>query len=183
MRRSKNYYTFRLVYCSLISALSAGIMLVTSMIPVGTYAAPIISGLLLISIVIEFGWEWALAVYSVVCVLAMMMSADKEAALYFVAFFGYYPALKALIENKISSRGKRIAVKLVIFNIAAVLGYFGATKLLMIPQEAFAIRGVFIPWLFLLVGNALFLLYDLAIIVYVKLYVKQFRRRLFRLFR
>ncbi len=183
MRRRKKYYTFRLVYCSLIAAISAGLMLIASVIPFGKYAAPVISGLLLISIVIEYGWEWAMAAFSVVGVLTLLLSSNKEPALYFVALFGYYPAIKAVLEEKIKHRGKRMVVKLLIFNAAAVLGYFAATRLLMIPEEAFSIRGFFNPLLFLLIGNVLFVLYDMAIVVYVRLYVKQFRDRVFRIFR
>lgn len=183
MRRRRQYYTFRLVYCSIIAAISAGLMLVASVIPFGKYAAPVISGLLLISIVIEYGWEWAMAAYSVVGVLALLLSSNKEPALYFVVLFGYYPAIKALLEQKIKSRGKRTAVKLLIFNAAAILGYFAATRLLMIPEDALAICGFFNPWVFLLAGNVLFLLYDMAIVVYVRLYVRQFRDRVFRYFR
>ena len=53
----------------------------------------------------------------------------------------------------------------------------------MIPEDALAIRGFFNPWVFLLAGNVLFLLYDMAIVVYVRLYVRQFRDRVFRYFR
>ena len=49
----------------------------------------------LIVAVIEIGGEnGAWMIYAAVAVLSLLFAADKEAALLFVLFFGYYPVLK-----------------------------------------------------------------------------------------
>ena len=92
--------TFKIALCAIIAALAVMLMLITSLIPVGTYALPCFAGALLIAIVIEYGAKWALGVYAVVSVLSFFVAGDKEAVLYFAMLFGYYPVLKAFIEGK-----------------------------------------------------------------------------------
>ena len=77
----------------IIAALSIVLMLLTSAIPTLTYAIPAIAGLLLVIIVIEVNKKWAFGVYFVVGVLSMLLVADKEAAVMYVMFFGYYPII------------------------------------------------------------------------------------------
>ena len=38
-------------------------------------------------------------IYAAVAVLSLLFAADKEAALLFVLFFGYYPVLKSFLER------------------------------------------------------------------------------------
>lgn len=55
--------------------------------------------ILLIAVVIELGAKWAWAVFAAISILSLFFAGDKEAALYFVMFFGFYPILKARIET------------------------------------------------------------------------------------
>lgn len=74
-------------------------MFLTGLIPIGTYALPAIAGVLLIVAVIEIGAKWAWMIYAAVAVLSLLFAADKEAALLFVLFFGYYPVLKSFFRT------------------------------------------------------------------------------------
>ena len=64
-----------------------------------TFALPALAGLLMIMIVIEMGARWAWPTFAVVAILSVFFVPDKQAALLYVIFFGYYPILKALIER------------------------------------------------------------------------------------
>ena len=96
--------TFRLAFCAVTAALEVVLMMITGVVPVGTYAFPCFAGALTLAIVIEYGWKWALGVFGVAAVLSALFAADKEAVLYFIAIFGYYPILKNPIERRIKNR-------------------------------------------------------------------------------
>lgn len=84
-----------------------------------TVALPAIAGCLIIPIVAELGIKWGFAEYAVCAVLSFLLASDREAALIYTLFFGCYPVIFGVI-GKIKSRAVQIAVKLVIFNAAAV---------------------------------------------------------------
>ena len=172
--------TFRLAFCSVIAALSVVLMLITSFIPIGTYALPCFAGILTVAVVIEYGRKWAFAVFAVVSLLSLFISADKEAVLYFIALFGYYPILKGIFEKHIKNRVLQYILKFVVFNAAAVVSFFIATMLLSVPLEEFEIFGVYLPVLFLLIGNVFFLFYDYAVTVILSQYVLKIRDKIFR---
>ncbi len=172
--------TFRLAFCSVIAALSVVLMLITSFIPIGTYALPCFAGILTVAVVIECGRKWAFAVFAVVSLLSLFISADKEAVLYFIALFGYYPILKGIFEKHIKNRVLQYILKFAVFNAAAVVSFFIATMLLSVPLEEFEIFGVYLPVLFLLIGNVFFLFYDYAVTVILSQYVLKIRDKIFR---
>ncbi len=171
--------TLRIAVCSIISALCVVLMMITTLIPIGTYALPCFAGILIIAVVIEYGIKWALGVFAVVALLSVFLAGDKEAVLYFIALFGYYPILKAFLESKLKSKLVQYLIKLAIFNIAAVGSFYIATLILSISLEEFTLFGVYVPWVFLIVGNIFFVIYDLAISVFVTAYVQKLRDKLF----
>ncbi len=91
--------TIRLAFCGVITALCTVTMFLTGLISIGTYALPAFAGILLIVVVVELGVGWAWPVYLASSVLSLLLAGDKEAAMLFVVFFGYYPILKAQIEG------------------------------------------------------------------------------------
>ena len=175
--------TFKIALCAIIAALAVMLMLITSLIPVGTYALPCFAGVLLIAIVIEYGAKWALGVYAVVSVLSFFVAGDKEAVLYFAMLFGYYPVLKAFIEGKLKSKLVQYVLKFALFNAAAVGSFFIATKLMAVPAEEFTFFGIYMPLVFLAFGNLFFLLYDFAITTFVMFYVRKIREKLMHIFK
>ena len=168
-----------MAFCAVVTALEVVLMMITGLVPIGTYAFPCFAGVLTLAIVIEFGWKWALGVFAAASLLSALLSADKEAVLYFIALFGYYPILKNAIERKIKPKALQYAVKLAVFNAAAVASFYIATMLLSVKAEEFTIFGVYVPLVFLAIGNLFFLFYDFAITVYVAVYVKNLRDKLF----
>lgn len=51
------------------------------------------------------------------------LAGDKEAVVYYIMFFGYYPIIKGAIEGKIKTRAVQFVLKYAVFN-AAVIGAF-----------------------------------------------------------
>lgn len=180
MKSSISSSTFRIAFCGVIAALSLALMMLTSLIPVGTYAFPCFAGIFISAIVIEYKAKWAFGVYAVVSVLALLLAGDKEAAVYFVFIFGYYPIVKGLVEGKIKNKAIQYIIKFAVFNIAAVCAFFVGTFLLSVSAEEYTLFGIYIPWVFLVAGNLFFLIYDYAVSVFVTQYVQRLRNKLFK---
>lgn len=160
----------------LLTALGVVLMFLTGLIPIGTYALPAIAGVLLIVAVIEIGAKWAWMIYAAVAVLSLLFAADKEAALLFVLFFGYYPVLKSFLE-RISDKVLSWISKFAVFNVAVVACFFLAVNFLQLPEDSFTVFGIYLPWVFLILGNAVFLIYDIALSGLVATYVEKLHHR------
>ena len=160
----------------LLTALGVVLMFLTGLIPIGTYALPAIAGVLLIVAVIEIGAKWAWMIYAAVAVLSLLFAADKEAALLFVLFFGYYPVLKSFLE-RISNKVLSWISKFAVFNVAVVACFFLAVNFLQLPEDSFTVFGIYLPWGFLILGNAVFLIYDIALSGLVATYVEKLHHR------
>lgn len=160
-----------------VAALSLVLMLLTAVIPFGTFAFPVFAGMLLVVIVIELGYGPAVSVYVVTSVLSYLLVPDKEAMLVYIAFLGYYPIIKSLIE-RISNKIVQYIVKLAVFNAAMIGAYFVAIKLLAFPDDSFKLFGVYLPLVFLLIGNLFFVLYDFCVTKIVTIYLRQWRHKI-----
>lgn len=175
-------HTVKLAFCSVITALCVAIMFLTGIIPIGTYALPALSGVLLIPVVVELGTGWAWSVYIAASLLSFFIAADKEAVLFFILFFGYYPILKAVLE-RINKKAVQFFLKFAVFNASAIIEFFIAANLLNVPQDSFFVHGVYLPWAFLIAGNVIFLIYDYALSLLIISYNKKVHRGLCRLFK
>ena len=100
----------------MISALSVVIMLLTNIMPSMMYVIPIVTGVIVFAVNEVLGRSWALGVFFTTGLISSILLADKEVALNYILFFGYYPLLKIPYEKlpKIASWG----VKALTFNVA-----------------------------------------------------------------
>lgn len=171
--------SFRVAFCGLVSALALVLMLCTGLIPVGTYAFPIFSGMLLVAVVIEFGEKWAVAAFVSVAILSLFLAGDKEAVAYFIAFFGFYPIAKSGIE-RLKSRAFQYILKYALFTVCIVAAFMVCKFVLAIPDEEFTVFGVYIPWVFLLVAEVIFFIYDKCVTIMVTRYIVSIRNKIFK---
>lgn len=158
------------------SALCLLMMFLTGILPFATYAMPIFAGGMLMAVVVENGRKAALMVYISVSILSLFIVPDREAAMMFIVFFGYYPIIKGpldMIRPRIVSWVTRFAI----FNLAVLGGYLAMIYLLGMPQlmSDFGNFGHYATVLFLLAGNFVFLLCDFALEKYLRLYVSWFK--------
>lgn len=115
--------TFKVTISGVLSALSLVFMMLTSLVPLGTFAFPCMAGIVLMVIVVEAGHKWAWGAFICVSLLSLFLAGDKEAVVYYIMFFGYYPIIKGAIEGKIKTRAVQLVLKYAVFN-AAVIGAF-----------------------------------------------------------
>ena len=166
----------------IISALSVMLMLLTAVLPFMTYALPLLAGTLLIVMVIEIGKGWAAAVYAAVSLLAIFVVPDKEAAVFYIAFFGYYPIIKSTLEKRLP-RVVEWVVKLLIFNAACVVGWLLTVYVFRIPFDELPGLGRWSLVVLLGMGNVVFFVYDVMLTKVVTLYLYRLRKQFRRIFK
>jgi hypothetical protein len=167
--------SIRVAFCGILTAFCTMLLFFTGLISIGTYALPAFAGILLVVVVIEMGASWAWPVYVAVSALSVLLAGDKEAAMLFVLFFGYYPILKALLE-KMQKKYLAFVLKFLVFNSAMITCFFLSIKVLGVPEDSFTLFGVYLPWIFLVLGNFTFIVYDYAISALVVAYYKRFHK-------
>lgn len=167
----------------IVASLAVVLMFFTGVFPFATYALPALAGLLMVVIVIDFDYKWALSVYAVVSILALLITPDREAAIMFIAFFGYYPTLKSIFE-KLKSRVLEWILKFLVFNVAVISAYYVIINFLGMPDIMSEINefGKYGVLIFLGLANVTFLIYDIAITKLITLYLKWFKPKFLRKF-
>lgn len=173
--------TSQVAFCGIVCALAVVIMLLTGIFPFAEYALPALAGLVLISIVFEYGFRAAVLGYVVVAVLAGILAPNKEAAVFFITFLGYYPLLKGRLESTVKNRVWEWVWKLVSFNFAVLLAYF----LLIVVMGMTELMGEIMLWkygvaILLLLANAVFVIYDIAITRVIGFYLQRIRPKIRR---
>ena len=164
--------TSKIALCGVIAALSVVVLFMTGIVPVATVALPAIAGCFLIAVVAETSVRWGLGVYAVVSVLSLVLVPDREAALLYLVFFGYYPALYGAL-CRIRSRALCWMVKFAVFNAAIFAESLLAIFLLRIPMDEMLPFGwISIPILWVLF-NLVFVFYDLSMNGLIVLYIRR----------
>ena len=157
----------------ILAALSTLVMFFTGIIPVATLALPAIAGCLLIPVVAEVGISWGFGTFAVCAGLSFLLAPDREAALLYLLFFGYYPVLTGVLD-RVKNKTLRYVLKLLIFNAAVVTETLLAVFVLGIPWETVEFLGKATPLVLLLLANLVFVLYDRALNGLIALYFRKF---------
>lgn len=147
----------------MVSALSVVIMLLTNLMPSMMYVIPIITGAIVFAVNEIIGKKWALGVFFVTSFISFILLTDKEAALNYTLFFGYYPLLKPLYEKlpKVLSWG----VKVLTFNVALVAIGLIVTFIFKLPFLDEDMGKFTIP-IFAVLFNIVFIMYDIMFTVF-----------------
>ena len=152
----------KVALCGVVSALSVVLMLMTGIVPIATIALPALAGCLTIAIVAETNVRYGFAVYCVVSVLAILLTPDREAILFYILFFGYYPTLYGLLM-RIKRKPLRVLAKFGVFNLAMALETALAVWVLQIPLSEMEVFG---KWSILILAVMLLLTSDNFILVF-----------------
>ena len=123
----------RIALAGVFGALSLTFMLVGGILPLATFAAPAIAGILIMPVAIEFGRKTGWLLYAAIGLLSLLLVSDREMSLIFLFFFGFYPLLKTNIE-RLRTHTARILVKFDVFNLC-IAGMY-ALILLVFPNPA-----------------------------------------------
>ena len=160
----------KIAFCGMMVALSVALMLTGGLIPIATYCAPMISGVLLLPILLEYGKKTALIV--------LILGIDKEAAFFYI-FLGYYPIIKWSID-KLHQKPMRVILKLLLFNGAVVAMYavLGFVLHMDAVVEEFTEMGMWMLAAFIILLDICLFMYDRLLVPMTVLYANKFRPRL-----
>ncbi len=164
----------------ILCALSLVCMLLT-VLPISQMGLPALAGVVLLPIILELGVKWGWMAYACVGLLSLLITPSMEAKILFIAFFGYYPVLKALIE-RLRKLWLEWVIKLAVFNVAMVASYGVLVLLFNFPTSEFEIFGFNLPLVILAIANVAFVLYDIALTGVVTTYLRVLHPRLARMF-
>ena len=147
--------------CGLMTALSVVLMMLTTLVPVFMYVIPILTGLIVLLVSDISNKKWGAGVYFSTAFLSLLLITDKEAALTYALFFGYYPLIKDIIEKlpKLISR----IFKFAIFNLSAVGIGVISFYLFGISGDEYNEFGKYTIPILLVMANVAFILYDVCL--------------------
>ena len=166
----------------IVSALALVLMISVAVIPFLTYALPAVAGVLTVFMVIETDKKWALGVYCTVAILAMILVPDKEVAVMYLAFFGYYPILKAVIESGLPTVLGWV-VKVASFVATMVAAYLLLINVMGGTVDEIEEYGMIAVPLLLGIGAVAFVMYDITLTRLIILYTVKFRKLFRRYFK
>ncbi len=162
------------------AALSVVVMLLSAVVPFLEYALPAAASWLITMICLELDKKWAFATYVSVSLLSLMMLTNKETAMMYVSFFGYYPILKLFFEEKINRKWVIWILKIIVFNASVFAAYYILIKLFAFRIEDLTENGVKGLVTLDIMMNVMFVCYEIAlskfIMIYLKVWQKKFRR-------
>lgn len=165
----------------IISALSVFVMFLSGVFPFLTYVIPALSGLILIVTVREAELKWSFFIYLAVSILSMLVVADKEAAIMYTFFFGYYTIAYEVFERHLKGALKWIC-KFVLFNASVVLGYVVIIYVFGIPMEDMDDFGKYTIPILLGIGNVIFIMYDYILSNLFSIYDKHWHKHIAKIF-
>lgn len=162
-------------------ALSAALMLTSSLIPTLTYAIPAMAALLVMFMLVEFDWKWALGVYVGTSVVCALVVPGKEAVGIYIALLGYYPLAKRFFDKP--KKWLSLIIKAVFFTVVIVLTYIAMMYVFGISTELLEESERFMLPVLVVLGLAAFLLYDRALMMLEIAYYRKWQRTVRKLFR
>lgn len=160
-RMTSRRMSMLVAFCGVSAGLSAVIMLLGGVLQIATFAAPLMAGLLLLPVRVEFGGKAAWGTWAVTAALSLLLGLDKESAFFYV-FLGWWPIVKFSVDMRLKKPGLRFLMKLVFF-AASIAGMYailffavGLPELKEELQTASAVASA----AFLVMGVICMLLYD-----------------------
>lgn len=164
----------QLTLCAMLVALGVIFLSLGALLEVLDISMAVIASFCVIIAVIEYGKGAPWMVYAAIAILSFLLIPNKLPAIFFALFFGFYPIVKEKLERK--NKVFRWVLKELIFNVclAVIITIY---MLLFFQGVDIAIP---LPWLItiaVLLCEAVFILYDIALTRIITFYVIKLRHR------
>ncbi len=165
--------TQKITLCGVFGALALLVMLAGDLLPMALYICPALAGLLILPVAHEAGARTGYLFYAGISLLSLLMLPDREPAVLFIAFLGYYPLLKFLLE-KLPGKLLQWLIKLVLFNATMIGAYWLMLHLFGFEALAADFADMTGPLLAVLLAmaNVTFVLYDVLITRLLWVYIR-----------
>ncbi len=157
-------FAFGIAYPAVLAALSTAFLLIGSLLPTGQIGFAALASFFPLVAVLDLGWGVGIGTFTVSAILSMFISGDRTAPLLYCTFLGWYPVARFFIM-RLSSCVLRWILRLAVFNAAACVMLFlihGVVEL-KIPLGSTVLA--------LVLGNVVFLVYELLVLKFSVWYV------------
>lgn len=153
-----------IAFSGILTALAVVSMLLGSYFTVAAYALTGVASFLVYVIRTECDLRHGIAAYVCICLLGLLFVPYKEIVWLFLLLAGYYPLLKNRLDT-LRFPLLRVAVKLLVCNGTMVFFFYSTVNLIytgqMLPEYAQYAKLLAVG--FVILGNATFLCFDLAL--------------------
>ena len=153
--------TKSLTFSAVSSAIIVALLYLASIVKTGTLSFQYVCGLIIMLTSSRCGIASGMGVFGVSSLLLFFLLPDKTAAISFTLFFGIFPIVKYFAEK--CRRTFEWILKVVCFNAAVLIIYFVFAKAFGVSFEDFGPLGKYGAIITLAVGNAVFVVYDIAV--------------------
>ena len=168
----------KVALCGVLCGLAVVVLLLGGLFSLAVYCAPLLAMAVLLPVLEEYGPGTAGAAYGAVAILALLLVPDRETALVYV-FFGWYPILRPRIAA-LPSLPVRLVCRLGVCGLSMFLLYGVTIRLLGLTAVTEELGGGWLTAALAVMGCAVFLLLDLALVRLTVLWRRKLRRRFFR---
>ncbi len=173
--------TSKITLSAMMAALATATMLL-SFFPYLTYAIPAVAGLFIMVVVIEIDLKWAMLSYLASAIISLLILPEPESKLLYICFLGYYPVLKAIME-KLNKNPLEWIFKIISFNIALVIVYFAFSRVVNFSLDELGVFGKYGAIALWFMGNAVFVIYDIAVSRMAMMYMSVIHPKIKRIFK
>lgn len=178
-KESVQSISYRIALGGIIASLCLVCMFLTGVFPMFYLILPMAASALIYIMALETNTYWGLLTYISVGLLSLFITPNKDAALVFLFFFGYYPLLRPKIEH---TKWKPLAflLRLALFN-GAVLAFFWISVYVLGMKElleSLGDYGKYGGWILLGMANIMFWCYDFSMGCFPLLYQRYLKPRI-----
>ena len=166
--------TRRLTVSAMMTALGVVFLYLACIFPTGQLGFAAVASLFGVAAVVECGIPAGLMVYVGTSLLGLLLLPDKAMVYLFMIFFGLYPVVKSLIE-RLKKLAPEWALKLLVFNAALCAARF-LLKGLALPEKVLSFHPVSV----FVLGNLVFILYDIGLTRLIAVYIARISKRIRR---
>lgn len=179
-KRSTQSFSYRIALGGIIASLCMLCMFLTGVIPMFYLLLPMAASGLIYTMALETSTYWGFLTYVAVGVLSIFITPNKDAALVFLLFFGYYPLLRPKMD-KSRLRFFSFLLRLALFNAAVLVFFWGSVYLLGADEllESLGDYGKYGGWILLGIANLMFLSYDYIMGAFPTIYRRHLKTRIF----
>ena len=172
MRKSK-----QVALSGMIAALQLVLLFLGGVMWIFCYASPMFCGLAVIILNESVGKKFSLLTYIVCSIIAILFVPEKECALTYIFFFGYYPIIRDYFDKL--PKALSVILKFVLYNVS-----IAASQLLLVFAFRIPFDNSFGKWsipMLVLSFNFVFFFYEKLLPRMTKLYQLKYKSRLERL--
>jgi len=151
---------------ALFSALTLIILYIASVWPTGRPGLVAVASVFAAAAVCDFGPAFGFGVFIIISLLGLLLIPVRSAPLLYMAFFGYYPVVKNLIE-RIGGVILQWILKLLVFNAALTVIWFLLRALIFDAEFPYAVAVLYLG------GSVVFVLYDYGYTKIIRFYTER----------